>query len=231
MPVRIVKDDADESVLSDYFNFDNPQETESSNRQDNSWNGGSQNTSNATNGFFSFLGSMAVQACIDYAFSAFRGSSNKRQQTTSSFTPNNQMSYEDADNLLQERLASAELCVSLWAHTAFADGKMQQVEKEALNRLIQDTVSKLFPQDIADQTKASSILQIRLKEPFDYQTVVNEASKDHAFAVKLYQQACLLIAADEVLQDGEQVFLKNLARDLRLESDDVAKAHKQFNLL
>lgn len=227
MPVRIVKDDANEEVLSDYFNFDNPQETQSNNSQDNNWGGGGSNSS--SNPLWSFLGSVAVNACINYAFNAIWGGGSQKNSSQGSHRQN-KMNYQEADDMLQQRLASAEVCVSLWAHTVFADGKMQQAEREAADQLIRDTVGKLFPQDIADQTIASSTLQKRLKDPYSYQEVVSHAAKDYGFALQLYQQACLLIASDEALQDSENVFLANLAQDLRLKDDDVAKARSQYNL-
>lgn len=230
MPVRIVKDDANEEVLSDYFNFDNPQETQSNDSQDNSWGGGgSHNNSSGGNALFSFLGSMAVQACVNYAFNALWGGSSKKNVSHSS-TPQSRMNYQEADDMLQQRLASAELCVSMWAHTTLSDGKMQQAEREAVDELITDTVSKLFPQDIADQTIASSTLQKRLRSPYSYQEVVSQAVHDYSFALKLYQQACLLVASDENLQEKENVFLANLAQDLRIQDDDVTQARSHYKL-
>jgi uncharacterized membrane protein YebE (DUF533 family) len=229
MPVRIVKDDADESVLSDYFNFDNPQETSSN--QDNGWGGGgsNNNNSNAGSGLFGFLGSLAINACINYAFQAFSGGGGGSNKPNRRNTQQNHFNREEADELLQERLASAELCVSLWAHIAFADGKMQQAERQAIDQLIRDTVGKLFPQDIADQTEASSILQKRLKSPQDYQTVVRQASNDSRFSLQLFEQACLLASSDYAIEDNENVFLANLANDLHLNPDDVAKIRSQYN--
>lgn len=229
MPVRIVKDDANEEVLSDYFNFDNPQDSGSNNSNDNNWGGGSQNNAGVGNTLFSFLGSMAVQACVSYAFNAFMGG-NSTKQTSQSFTKPKRMNYQEADDMLQQRLTSAELCVSMWAHTAFSDGKMQHVEKEAVDQLIQDTVRKLFPQDIADQTIASGTLQRRLKSPYSYQEVVSQASRDDAFALKLYEQSCLLLASDEMLQEKENVFLSNLANDLQIQDNDVTKLRSKYNL-
>jgi uncharacterized membrane protein YebE (DUF533 family) len=233
MPVRIVKDDANEEVLSDYFNFDNPQDTGTNNSDDNSWGGGgSRGGSGGGNALFSFLGSMAVQACVNYAFNALWGGGSKKQssQSQSFATQKQRMNYQEADDMLQQRLASAELCVSMWAHTALSDGKMQQAEREAVDELITDTVSKLFPQDIADQTIASSTLQKRLKSPHSYQEVVRQAVQDYAFALKLYQQACLLVASDENLQEKENVFLANLAQDLHIQDDDVTKARSYYKL-
>ncbi len=226
MPVRIVKDDADESTFSDNFNFDNPQESETN----NSWSGNSNNTSNGSNALFSFLGSMAINACINYASNLLWGQRGNKNSTAQNFTHQDKISYQEADDLLQERLVSAELCVSIWAHTIFADGKMQQAEKEAVNQLIRDMVNKLFPNDIADQTIASSTLQKRLREPHNYQDVVRQASNDYAFSLNLYEQACLLIGADQLTQDSENVFLANLAQDLRIQAGDVTKARSKFNL-
>ena len=232
MPVRMVKDDADESVLSDHFNFDNPEKESASSNRDDSWGGGSSQKSSAANGLFSFLGSMAVEACVSYAYRAFWSGGNNAHSSpqSQSFASETKIDHQVADDLLQQRLVSAEFCVSMWAHAILADGKMQQAEKEAVSQLVRDTVNKLFPHDIADQTLASSALQRRLKDPHSYQEVINEVSQSPAFSLNLYQQACLLIGSDDVLQDNENIFLANLATDLQITPDDANKARSKYNL-
>lgn len=232
MPVRIVKDDANESVLSDYFNFDNPQGTQSYNNNNNN-NDSRNQTTGSGNGFLSFLGSIAIDACMHYAYNAFMGGGKKQQSNNGGGGRGEQrrVNYDEANDVLQERLTSAELCVSLWAHTALADGSMQQAERGAVDQLVQDTVRSLFPQDIADQTEASSILQKRLTNPLSLQDVVRQASNDQRFALKLYEQTCMIVGADEATHDKENIFLANLASDLRISTDDNARLRSQYNLI
>lgn len=296
MPVRIVKDNPDEMVVNDNFNFENPQDQGNQggggggidlsflnnllgggggnqggsgginimdllggggNRGDggggildilggggqsnqssggsgllggliNSFlggGGGSQvNRGGGNNGLLSVLGGMAVNACINYAINSFTnkgggGSFSKGAPTK-----------EDVDGLLNERLASAEMCVSLWSYSVYADDQLQNQEKQALESLVNDTVHQLFPSSIADQNEVRQILMDKVNNPLDYDEVVKAASQDYNFAGQLYQQACLLIAADQALGGAEDNYLHDLADDLGLDANDATTIRQKFGM-
>jgi uncharacterized membrane protein YebE (DUF533 family) len=292
MPVRIVKDNPDEMVVNDNFNFENPQDQGQQGgggidlsflnnllggggggqqggggildllggggRQQGGGildllGGGGQSNQGGSSGLLgglisgflgggqqvnrggsqqqgggllSVLGSMAVNACINYAVNSFmnKGGGSK------SFSQGAPPSKEDVDGLLNERLASAEICVSLWAHTVFADKKMQSQEKEVIGQLINETVQQLFPSSIANQDEVAQILTDKISNPMDYDDVVDAANQDYNFATQLYQQACLLVAADQALGGAEDDYINNLATDLNLNEDDASAIRQKFGM-
>ncbi len=294
MPVRIVKDNPDEMVVNDNFNFENPQDRGQQNdgggvdlsflnnllggggggqqgggildllggggKQqggggilDLLGGGGQSNQSGSSGllgglissflggggqqinrgggqqgggGLLSVLGGMAVNACVNYAINSFmnKGGSSK------SFSQGAPPSKEDVDGLLNERLASAEICVSLWAHTVFADKKMQAQEKEVIGQLISDTVQQLFPSSIANQDEVTQILMDKINSPMDYDDVVDAANQDYNFATQLFQQACLLVAADQALGGAEDDYIHNLATDLNINDDDASAIKQKFGM-
>ena len=290
MPVRIVKDNPDEMVVNDNFNFENPQDQGNqgggqgggidlsflnnllgggggsinimdmlgggggnrgggildllggggqSNQSSSggllgglisSFLGGGGNQNNRGGGqggssLLSTLGSMAVNACINYAINSFmnkgggKGSFSKGAPT-----------QEDMNNLLNERLHSAEMCVSIWSYSVYADDQLQTQEKQALQSLISDTVQQLFPSSVADQNEVRQVLLDRVNNPLDYNEVVQQASQDYNFAGQLYQQACLLIAADQALGGSEDNYLHDLADDLGLNENDAAAVRQKFGM-
>lgn len=292
MPVRIVKDNPDEMVVNDNFDFDNPQNQVKGNQggggidlsflnellggggqkgggsildllggggQGNSSGGGildllgggqtnqggggllgglinsflggqggnrqQVNNSNNTNSLLSVLGSMAVNACINYAVNSFMNKGGGR-----SFSKGAPPSKEDVDGLLNERLNSAEVCVSLWSHTVFADQELQPQEEQVLEQLISDTVNQLFPPSIANQTEVRQILMDRVHNPLGYDEVVGLARQDYNFGGQLYQQACLLIAADKMLGGEEDDYIHHLASDLGLQPSDAQAIRQKFGL-
>lgn len=291
MPVRIVKDNPDEMVVNDNFNFDNPQNQVKDNQGGggidlsflnellggggqkgggsildllggggqgsggggildllgggktnqsgggllggliNSFLGGQGgsgqqvNRGSNSNSLLSVLGSMAVNACINYAINSFMNKGGGR-----SFSKGAPPSKEDVDGLLNERLNSAEVCVSLWSHTVFADQELQTQEKQVLEQLIDDTVNQLFPPSIANQNEVSQILVNRVNNPLDYDEVIGLARQDYNFAGQLYQQACLLIAADKMLGGEEDDYIHNLASDLGLQKNDAQAIRQKFGL-
>ncbi|TAH20524.1 MAG: DUF533 domain-containing protein [Cytophagales bacterium] len=258
MPVRIVKDNPDEMVVNDNFNFDNPQEQSGGGQgidlsflNDllggggtkgggsgllggliNSFfgdGGGSQQNNNkignSGGGILSALGGMAVNACINYAINSF---TNKGKGGM--FSKSSPPSKEDVDGLLNERLHSAEICVSLWSHTAFADQQMQAQEKQIIGQLIKDTVKQLFPASIAEQSEVEQLLLEKVANPIDYDDVVDEASQDQNFAAQLYQQACLLTAADKAFGRDEDDYIYNLASDLGIDDNNAQAIRQKFGI-
>lgn len=281
MPVRIVKDNPDEMVVNENFNFENPQEQ----GQSGGGNGGQgidlsflndllgggggkkggggsildflggggkssqggtgllggligsflggggsgQQTNNREgnnkSGILSALGGMAVNACINYAVNSFM---NKGKGGM--FSQGRPPSKEDVDGLLNERLHSAEICVSLWSHTAFSDQQMQAQEKQIIGQLIKDTVKQLFPASIAEQDEVESLLLDKVSNPMDYDDVVDEASQDYNFAIQLYQQACLLTAADKAFGKEEDNYILNLASDLSIDDNDAQAIRQKFGM-
>ncbi len=279
MPVRIVKDNPDEMVVNDNFNFENPQEQGQSGGSGGGGGidlsflndllgggggkqgggsildllggsgkssqggsgmlgglissflggGGNQQQNKQGNssggGLLSVLGGMAVNACINYAVSSFMNK-GKGGAFSQGMPPNK----EDVDGLLNERLRSAEICVSLWAHTAFADKQMHANEKQVIGQLINDTVQQLFPASIAQQDEVEQLLLDKIDNPMDYDDVVDEASQDYNFAVQLFQQACLLVAADKALGNAEDNYLSNLASDLGIDDGDAQAIREKFGM-
>jgi uncharacterized membrane protein YebE (DUF533 family) len=299
MPVRIVKDNPDEMVVNENFNFENPQDQGNQNSgnqgggidlsfldnllggggkggggginimdllgggggnsrggggildllggggQSNqgggggllgglisSFLGGGSNQGNrgggnnsGGGGLLSVLGSMAVNACINYAVNSFMNKGGGKG-SFSKGAP----SQEDVNDLLNERLHSAEMCVSIWSYSVYADDQLQSQEKKALESLINDTVNQLFPTSVADQNEVRQVLLNRVNNPLDYNEVINAASQDYNFAGQLYQQACLLIAADQALGGAEDSYLQDLADDLGLDANEAATVRQKFGM-
>lgn len=279
MPVRIVKDSPDETVVNENFNFENPQEQGQSGGGSGGQGidlsflndllggggtkgggggildflGGGQSSQgggsgllgglissflgggdsqqsknkggNSSSGILSALGGMAVNACINFAVNSFM---NKGKGGM--FSQGRPPSKEDVDGLLNERLRSAEICVSLWAHTAFADQQMQAQEKQIIGQLVKDTVKQLFPESIAEQSEVEKLLLDKVSNPMDYDDVVDEASQDYNFAAQLYQQACLLTAADKAFGKAEDDYIYNLASDLSIDDNDAQTIRQKFGI-
>jgi uncharacterized membrane protein YebE (DUF533 family) len=107
---------------------------------------------------------------------------------------------------------------------------MQAQEKQVIGQLINDTINQLFPTSIADQNEVRQILTDKIDNPLDYDDVVDAVSQDYTFAGQLYQQACLLVAADKAMGGEEDEFIQNLAVDLGLEDSDAEAIRQKFNL-
>lgn len=181
--------------------------------------------SSSGGGLLSVLGGMAVNACINFAVNSFMNK-GKGGAFSQGMPPNK----DDVDGLLNERLRSAEICVSLWTHTAFADKQMHANEKQAIGQLIKDTIQQLFPSSIAQQDEVEQLLLDKIDNPMDYDDVVDEASQDYNFAVQLFQQACLLTAADKALGKAEDNYLSNLANDLGIDDGDAQAIREKFGM-
>ncbi len=277
MPVRIVKDNPDETVVNEAFNFDNPsdQTTNNNNTKDQSGGGGGfdissivnllggggQNQGNggligglanllggggqqsgglgglvnllggggrqrqSSNSLLSVLGSIAIQACIGYAKRRFAGGSRG-----SGLSQSGAPSPNDLEALLQERYASARLCVSLWSHVCGADRQFHEAEKTAFYGLIDQTSRDLFPDGIAKLDEVKSEMIEAFNHPIAYEEIVGQASADQNFATELFKQACFLAAVDKQLARTEVDFIGRLAQDLQIDDHQAQTIRAQFGL-
>jgi uncharacterized membrane protein YebE (DUF533 family) len=244
MPVRIVKDNPDEELLNESFNFDNPNETNQQNNNQNSQEGsgfggfnlgsitnmlfgGGGNRGHQGNSLISSLASMAIGACVNYALNSFRNSSRTSSSSFQSAAPN---SREDLEELYQARMAAAETCVSLWAYAAGADRNFGEEEKQTIDNLIDSTIAQLFPSKVANQEDVKAELQQIFDRPLSYEQIVEQARQNKPFALQLYQQAALIIAADGNFGGREKTFLDTLTQDLDLGRNEVRAINQQYNL-
>lgn len=239
MPVRIVKDNPDEEVVNDSFDFDNPNGgSNADNQNENQHQGGSGggfdlggianmlfggggNSSN--NSVLSSLASMAIGACVNYAISSFQNS-RSGAGNFSSAAPSNQ----DVESLYQARMQAASLAVSTWAYAVGADRNFQGQEKQAVENLLNDTIQQLFPSNVANQDEVGQELSQIFSNPLPYHTIVGQASQNTNFAKQLYHQAALIVAADGSYEGREQSFLQTLAADLGLGASDIRAINQQF---
>ncbi len=250
MPVRIVKDNPDEEVVNDSFDFDNPS-GDSDNQDSNNQNSDNQNIDNGTNngnsdsGFdlsnfanmlfgggsrgnsaLSSLSSMAIGACVNYAVSYFQ----KSNSTSMTQSAGGSRSQEDVESLYQARMAASQVCVSLWSYAVGADREFNEDEKQAVSKLLNDTMQNLFPSSVANQDEVRQELTEIFNNPIPYENIVEQASQNRNFAMQLYQQAALIVAADGQYQSREKDFLTTLAQDLNLNDADVSQIHRKFGI-
>lgn len=250
MPVRIVRDNADEEAINENFNFDNPNENNQqqneyndNNYQDNNNGGGASggfdlggianmlfgggNSSNQSNSLVSNLASMAIGACVSYAISSFK---NSQRTSTASYqsAASSQHTRNDLENLYQARMSAAQTCVSLWAYAVGADRSFAEEERQAIENLLENTVQQLFPSNVANQEDVRAELQETFNRPLPYEKVIAQAKNNKQFALQLYQQAALIIAADGNYAGREQNFLSTLLGDLNLSSSDVRGINQQY---
>jgi hypothetical protein len=250
MPVRIVRDNAEEESISENFNFDNPNDNSQQNNyndnsyQDNSNNGGSSggfdlggianmlfggggSSHSTSNSLVSNLASMAIGACVSYAISSFK---NTQRTSSSSYqsAASPQHTRQDLENLYQARMQAAQTCVSLWAYAVGADRSFADEERQTIENLLDSTVQQLFPSSVANQEDVRAELQETFNRPLPYEKVISQAQNNKQFALQLYQQAALIIAADGNYAGREQNFLSTLLRDLNLSSSEVSAIHQQF---
>jgi uncharacterized membrane protein YebE (DUF533 family) len=228
MPVRIVKDNPDEEVIDDNFNFDNP--NNDSEQEENQGNGNQKNDDssfdfgnlanmlfggggNRSNGnsIFSSLASMAISACVGYAISSFQN----RGKSSSSYG-SSRPSREDVEELYQSRMQAAELAMSAWSYAAGADRNFNGDEKDAIEKLLDNTISQLFPSSVANQEEVKQELLQIFDSPLDYQEVVEKISQNREFAKQIYQQSKLIVESDGDNSRREQNYLQQLAQDLGL---------------
>ncbi len=230
MPVRIVKDNPNEEIVNDDFNFDNPNGNSDENFNNNSdtnnqqssggfdlggianmlFGGGGSNSSSNSNSIFSSLASMAIGACVNYAANSFQ---NSRATSTQSMTGSSR-SQEDVEALYQSRMQGASIAVSLWAYAVGADRNFNDEERQAVERLLNDTIQQLFPSEVANQNEVRQELRQIFENPMSYDDVVGQASQNSAFAKQLYQQAVLIVNSDGNNSSREENFLNTLAADL-----------------
>ncbi len=258
MPVRIVRDNPDEEVLNENFDFDNPTNNYDNNSYDNSNNneentikdnvndnyesntnnnsnfdlgnianllfgGGGSSSSNSNSSLFGNLASMAIGACVGYAVEYFRNS-HQQQRAAGSY------SRQEAEELYQARMAATQVCVSIWSYAVGADREFNEAEKQQVEELINQTVNELFPSKVADQDLVRQEIMAVFENPLPYEEVARQAGRDRNFAIQVYQQAAILVAADRSYAGREQNFMNNLAKDLRLSGTDVRPIHQKFSL-
>jgi uncharacterized membrane protein YebE (DUF533 family) len=234
MPVRIVKDNPNEEIVNDDFNFDNPNGNSDNDSNENFNNnsdtnnqqsgggfdlggianmlfgGGGGSSHNGGNSIFASLASMAIGACVNYATNSFQ---NSRATSTQSMQGSSR-SREDVEELYQSRMQGASLAVSLWAYAVGADRNFNDEERQAVERLLNDTIQQLFPSEVANQNEVRQELRQIFENPMDYNDVVEQASQNSSFAKQLYQQAALIVNSDGNNSSREKDFLNNLAADL-----------------
>jgi hypothetical protein len=258
MPIRIVRDNPDEEVLNENFDFDNPSNNYNNSSYDNGnyneentinddvndnyesninnnsnfdlgnianllFGGGGNSSSNSNSSLFSNLASMAIGACVGYAVEYFRNS-HQRQRAAGSY------SRQEAEELYQARMAATQVCVSIWSYAVGADREFNEAERQQVHDLINQTVNELFPSKVADQELVRQEIMAVFENPLPYEDAVRQAGRDKNFALRVYQQAAILVAADRSYAGREQNFMNNLAKDLRLSGTDVRPIHQKFGL-
>ncbi len=246
MPVRIVRDNPDEESLSENFNFDNPNETnnggydeQQNNNQQTSgggldlgslanmlFGGGGSvgGGSSSNNSVFGSLVSVAIGAAVNYAVNHFQNSNSRGSYNSAA------PSAQNAEDLLQARMQAASMAVSIWSYSVGADRDFQPQEKQVIQNLIQSTIDQLFPSNIANQDLVNQELTQIFNSPMPYEEVVGQARQNGAFALQLYQQAALIIAADGNYEGREQSFLTDLTNDLGLAAQEVRNINQQYGL-
>lgn len=186
---------------------------------------------NAVNPLVAAFVSMAIQTCMRYAMNQFFNQQKNRNTGFAMGTsaPGNP-DFNQAEQILQHRLASAKICVSLWNYACGADHQFQDSEKQAIQMLIEQQVKFLFPENIARQDDVLNELQQTFLQPLPAEKIVEAARADMQFAGDLYGQACMLIAVDKSLQQSESQFLDKLASDFGLSPQTAQEIRKQFGL-
>jgi uncharacterized membrane protein YebE (DUF533 family) len=258
MPVRIVRDNPDEEVLNENFDFDNPNNNHNNSSYDNNNNyedntindnvndnnesnannnsnldlgnianllfgGGGSSSSNTNNSLFGNLASMAIGACVGYAVEYFRNS-HQQQRAAGSY------SRQEAEELYQARMAATQVCVSIWSYAVGADREFNEAEEQQVQELISHTVNELFPSKVADQDLVRQEMMAMFENPMPYEDAVRQATRDKNFALQVYHQAAMLVAADRSYVGREQNFMNDLAKDLRLSGTDIRPIHQKLGL-
>ncbi|MDW8289072.1 MAG: DUF533 domain-containing protein, partial [Flammeovirgaceae bacterium] len=139
-------------------------------------------------------------------------------------------SVSNAEQILQHRLESAKICVSLWNYACGADRQFQDSERQAIQMLMEQQVKFLFPENIAQQDEVLKELQQTFLQPLPMEEILRAARADVQFAGDLYGQACMLIAVDKSFQQTENQFLDRLANDFGLSPQVTQEIEKQFGL-
>jgi uncharacterized membrane protein YebE (DUF533 family) len=172
--------------------------------------------------------SMAINACMRFASNKFM---NNNAGGSSGFAMNAAApNTSNAEQVLQHRLESAKVCVSLWNYACGSDRQFQNEEKQAIQTLIGEQVKFLFPEDVAEQSEVLNELQNTFSNPIPAEKIVQAAKSDSQFAGDLYGQACMLVAVDRSMQQGEKNFLDKLAVDFGLSSQTAQTIRSQFGL-
>jgi uncharacterized membrane protein YebE (DUF533 family) len=190
------------------------------------------------NALLQSLASMAINACLQFAMNRLtQGGGNLRASATAVPASGKPVAgrpvntgTDAAEALLQQRMRSAEICVSLWSYTCGADSQLQEQEKEAIFSLIDSTVNELFPPDIAEQSEVRQELLQIFSKPWPYDKMVSAASADPKFATDLFGQACFLVAADRRVERTEDEFLKRLVKDLKIPQAEADNLRRQFKI-
>ncbi|GAB4337436.1 MAG: hypothetical protein OHK0038_15850 [Flammeovirgaceae bacterium] len=187
-----------------------------------------QNQGGGANPLLAAFASMAINACIRYASNKFM---NNNSGGRSGFAMNTAApNTNSAEQVLQHRLESAKVCVSLWNYACGSDRQFQNEEKQAIQTLINEQVKFLFPDSIAEQSEVLEELQNTFSNPVPAEKIVQAAQSDPQFAGDLYGQACMLIAVDKSLQQSERSFLDKLAVDFGLPPQTAQTIRSQFGL-
>jgi uncharacterized membrane protein YebE (DUF533 family) len=194
----------------------------------NSSTGSNQGQGGGANPLLAAFASMAINACMRYASNKFmnNNSGGKSGFAMNAAAPNT----SNAEQVLQHRLESAKVCVSLWNYACGSDRQFQNEEKQAIQTLIGEQVKFLFPDGVAEQSEVLNELQNTFSNPIPAEKIVQAAKSDPQFAGDLYGQACMLVAVDRSMQQTEKNFLDKLAVDFGLSSQTAQTIRSQFGL-
>jgi hypothetical protein len=190
--------------------------------------GGGGNQRGGGNTIMSVLGTMAIQACVNYAVRRFSGGGGSGGG--SGLFQSGAPTANDVEALLRERYASARLCVSLWSYTCGVDRQFQDAEQEAFYGLIDQTSRSLFPDGIANLDEVKSEMIEAFNEPVPYEDIVAAANEDPAFGLELYKQACFLATVDQQLARTEADLIGKLAQDFGLDQGEAQSIRSQFGI-
>ncbi len=141
---------------------------------------------------------------------------------------------------LNDRLEFARLIVSVWSHACLADGELHPKEENVAQELIDflfDDAEALFSNNMITVEQKTAIRDELVNVFIEPLSIENIARKAQVYvdnledlAEILYDDACHIVEADNVILEKEREFLDNLATELKLTSNVKDQIEKDYNI-
>ncbi|MCS7085333.1 MAG: tellurite resistance TerB family protein [Bacteroidia bacterium] len=118
---------------------------------------------------------------------------------------------------LMRRLEFVKMLVSLWSHACFADGKLVVPEEMSVGEMMEQFFGgdrSFFPQHAVDRDAIFGELTETFLDPYPLDEVLDYAAHRPETAQLFFEEACCIVASDNLWHQSEAEFLDAVAAKL-----------------
>ena len=117
------------------------------------------------------------------------------------------------------RMQYVKMIVSLWSHACMVDGELAVQEELNVGEMMHNffgSKDALFPRGVADQDVVFDELVEAFNAPVPLSEVIEYARMNEELTTVFFEEACCIVAADNILMEAEQAFIDRLGEGLGL---------------